>query len=402
MNHLPYNSILIHYGEIGLKGKNRGFFVDVLRDNLFLKFESYLSSLQIGYKYSYFYIKNISLSLNEFQNIASKITEVFGVANYAPAFILNRSKDDNSAIDDIKSKVNTIIKYYDDKINPSTTFAIAARRGDKNFHLNSKQLEILLGDYVFQSSSLKKVDLENPDITFYVDIYQDHIFVYTEKIQGPYGLPVGVTGKALSLLSGGIDSPVASYLSAKRGLEVDYIHFAVSKPENLKNDKIYKLYLQLKRYTISSRLFIAPYIHFNIAILDKRTDYELILFRRFMLKVAEKMGLHIGSQAIVTGDNLAQVASQTLSNIHTADKAVDMPVLRPLLTYDKNEIINLAKKIGTYDISLLPYKDCCSIISRHPRTKSDPEIISRIEDEIFTDYDSMIDKTINDIITIEE
>ncbi len=397
-----YNTILIHYGEIGLKGKNRNFFINALKNNIYFKLNKYLEHIKIHYIYGYFYIKNISLSQEDFNSVYNQTKEIFGIANISKGFLIERQDQDlKNLVQEIKEKINKIINYIKDQDTIPQSFAISAKRTDKSFGMRSKEIEIAMGDYVYENSPIKKINLSNPDITFYIDIYHDNVFIYADKSKGMGGLPVGVSGNALSLLSGGIDSPVASYLGAKRGLKTDYIHFTVSLPKKMQEDKIYKIYKELTKYSLKSKLFIVPYIHFNMEIIDKNTKYELILFRRFMLRVAEKLALQSNSQALITGDNLAQVASQTLSNIHTADSATNIPILRPLLTYDKNEIIETAKKIGTYELSIMPYKDCCSIVSKHPYTKSDPKIIEKIEKELFSDYEGMIEKTIKDMIVVE-
>jgi thiamine biosynthesis protein ThiI len=216
-------------------------------------------------------------------------------------------------------------------------------------------------------------------------------------------LPVSSAGRVLTLLSGGIDPPVAAWLMAKRGCRVDLIHFTAAslQLEEAQDYKVTLLARILNRYTLHSRLFLVPYTYFDLALMRTKVDYELVLFRRFMARVAEKLADRLKAQALVTGDNLSQVASQTLSNLASTSQAIAMPILRPLIGFDKEEIMSLARRIGTYDLSIEPYKDCCAIIARHPRTRSRHDRLAAIEARAFPDYDKLIEQTLADAVCVE-
>jgi thiamine biosynthesis protein ThiI len=205
------------------------------------------------------------------------------------------------------------------------------------------------------------------------------------------------------LLSGGIDSPAAAFLMAKRGCTVDFIHFTAEniRQENAHAYKVSKLAQTLSKYTMDSRLYLVPYTHFEFELFGHKIFYELMIFRRFMTRTAEVLAESISAQAIITGDNLAQVASQTLENLVANSRATAMPILRPLITYDKMEIVDLAKQIGTYTLSLKPYKDCCSIVAKNPKTSSEDSRLESLEDDIFDDYDEVIRQTLDEAIILE-
>jgi thiamine biosynthesis protein ThiI len=206
----------------------------------------------------------------------------------------------------------------------------------------------------------------------------------------------------LALLSGGIDSPVAAWLMAKRGCRVDFIHFTAvaMQPEEAQPYKVCRLAQRLSDYTLGSRLFLVPYTHFDLALMREPVDYNLVLFRRFMARVAEQLARRLNAQALATGDNLGQVASQTLSNLVSASRAVELPIFRPLLGYDKDEIMALAQQIGTYEMSIEPYKDCCALIAQHPRTRSQHERLAALEARVFPDYQKLIDQTLAEAVCL--
>lgn len=400
----PEQIIVIHYGEIGLKGENRHEFVTQLQYNISLR----LISENIRWK-----IKNLTDVLiceipphtpsSTIRKALTAISQVFGVAWLTVAIKIyhsNFSKETWERDWDLLSQ--TLITLAKEKFIPDATFAVRARRTYKALPFTSIEAERKLGSIILKNTPWEKVDLEKPTITFYVDFRKDELWLYTEKIEGVGGLPVGSAGRVLVLLSGGIDSPVAAWFMAKRGCYIDLLHFSVSfmNEEQLRNSKIGSLARRLANYTLGMRLFVVPYTYFDISVLNHPNEFHLVLFRRFMLRVAEKLAASIEASAIVTGDSLSQVASQTLSNLVTTDRAVEMPVFRPLIGMDKNEIINIAKKIGTYEISIQPYKDCCALISRKPKTRSSHERLVEIEREIFPDYPQLIEKTLNEAVTI--
>lgn len=401
INKISQKSIIIHYGEIGLKGKNQIDFINQLISNVELKLKDLSLDWAVTHPHGYINIE-IPANVNE-DNIIGKVLNevkiVFGIVWLAEVKVLG-TRGQGLGMEEIEKK---LLKIANDKFEPEKTFAIRAHRTDKSYPLNSHEIEVKIGKAVQDKTQWDKVDLDEPDQTFYIDIHKSATHFYTEKIKGLGGLPVGTAGRVLNLLSGGIDSPVASYLMAKRGAIVDCLHFAATHMQ-LKQAQDYlisKIVQQLSKYTLYSRLFIVPYTHFNLILLDKRVNYELVLFRRFMMRVAERLATQIKAQAIITGDNLAQVASQTLPNLVSTSQAVHIPIFRPLISYDKNETVSLAQEIKTFELSTQPYKDCCSLVSQNPKTISDHKTLTKLEQDILPNFQELIDKTLNEVVVLE-
>ncbi|HEV2390348.1 MAG TPA: THUMP domain-containing protein, partial [Nitrososphaerales archaeon] len=271
---------------------------------------------------------------------------------------------------------------------------------NKSYALTSQQMAVKLGEDLMKETGLG-VDLTNPQATLFVDILSDRILLHTSKERGPGGLPVGVTGKVVHLLSGGIDSPVAAWLMMKRGCDLTYVHFFVApSAEDIIQTKMSSLLKTLSRFGIGgARMVLVPFTDYQVATGDLRPEYEPVVFRHFMRIVAEKVARRVGAIAISTGDNLGQVASQTLYNIACIDAGASMPTLRPVLGYDKSEIVKLAQEIGTYGDSVADYKDCCSIVSRHPRTRMNVEAV--LEASLRYDFPALAEKTLSQAATMK-
>ena len=248
-----------------------------------------------------------------------------------------------------------------------------------------------------------QVNLKQPDVTFAVDIYSNGIYLYAEKIRASGGFPVGSAGHVLSLLSGGIDSPVAAYYLARRGCSIDLFHMAAShvQLQDIDQSLIARLACRLSHYTLRSRLYIVPYTHFDLALLDQQTRYGLILLRRFMTRTAAVLAQGVNAAALVAGDSLGQVASQTLENLVTNSAAVPMPILQPLIGFNKQEIIAVARMIGTYKLSTEPYKDCCALIGQNPKTRSYPDQLQRLEARLLPEYRQLIAATLADTVCLQ-
>lgn len=378
--------IIINHSEITLKGRNRPFFEKALADNI----RHVLGNITIQNLYGRFLVITTSTTSSTSRlnlEVVDKLHNIFGIANFS--FVTEIKTD----IDILRINLLRVLSK-----KSFTTFAVRMSRADKSLSFTSGQLTNEIGDDI-RTKLRKKVDLNKPDLTIFIDCYRDFFLFYFEKHEGPRGLPVGTSGKVLALLSGGIDSPVAAYLTAKRGCIVDLLHFhAYADNEYAKKSKIVGTRNLLNRYTLHSNLFLIPYTPFQLALLGIKTDNELILFRRFMLRVGEYMAEQYGYQALITGDNLGQVASQTIENLSVTEQAVTVPVFRPLLTYNKEEIIKLARTIDTYDLSTTPYKDCCSIIEKHPKTKS---ILEKVEtDEKMLPMRKLISETVNSSVKV--
>lgn len=361
-----FDCILIHYGELGLKGLNRPAFEKKLVENI-LKAIKGLESKKIRKIQG-----RIILELKENADLIKLeqlLMNVFGIAWFAFCFTTD------ATLESIKKLTKE--KY---KLKAGIRLKVSAKRADKTLPFTSMDVNRELGAYLVEKFNVR-VSLKNPQKEIFVELANGKAYVFDRKIKGLYGLPIGISGKVLHLLSGGIDSPVAAWLLMKRGCEVDFLHFhAFKKFDEEKNAKILKLAKILTQYSFKARIFFVPFYPFEAEAVEAPPKYRLILFRRFMVRVAEEIANQHGIKAIGSGENLAQVSSQTLENMAVVSRATSLPIFRPLLTYEKNEIVELAKKIGTFKISVTPYKDCCSIfLTKHPATKATPEKVEAYE-----------------------
>ena len=352
--------IICHYHEIALKGKNRKFFEEGLVENI-----------KKALPESCFeFVKRISgrilIKLNEKgfkkkKKIKESLKNVFGIANFCFADSCKQT------IGDIKTESLKILEEKKFK-----SFKISTKRSKKEFPLTSQEVNEKVGELIIERLN-KKVDLGKPGVTLFIEIVQDYAFLYLSKIEGLGGLPVGVSGKGAVLLSGGIDSPVAAFLAMKRGIRVVFIHFHSSPYTSRESiEKTENLAKILDRFQFGSKLYFVPFADIQKEILLKTPDkLRVILYRRFMLRIAEEIAKKEKASVLVTGESVGQVASQTLENIRAIAESVKIPVLRPLICQDKIEIIRKAKEIGTFDISILPHEDCCArFLPRHPATKA--------------------------------
>ncbi|MEM3448290.1 MAG: tRNA uracil 4-sulfurtransferase ThiI [Nitrososphaerota archaeon] len=352
--------IAIHYSEIALKGTNRKQYETKLIKNA----EKILNqNIKIKRRPGRLLIYLDDTDNQQTINIINKLKKVFGIKWIGEGYSIPK---------DIDSLKETAVKIAKQHIKPDETFRIKATRVDKSYSLTSLEIEREIGAEIIKQVGAR-VNLKNPQKTLYISILPSETIIIWNRHEGPGGLPVGTSGRVLSLFSGGIDSPVASWLMMKRGCRVDLLHFyALPSIEQVRISKIVSLFEVLKNYSPDLRLFLASFIPFMKASMSADPRIELPLFRRFILKVAEKLAMNIGALGIVTGDSLGQVASQTLDNLYSASVGISLPIYRPLIGMDKEEITELAKKIGTYSFSIMEYKDCCSILVRSPSTKCSP------------------------------
>jgi len=363
--------IVCHYHEIGLKGKNRNFFEKKLVENikLVLKPENF--------EWVKRFPGRIVIKLREEKKskaVKDKLSCVFGISYFAFA------KACKSKIKEIKKTALELIKE-----EKGITFRIETKRSDKNFPYSSQKVNEIVGEFILKNLKGKGVKLENPKITCFIEILPKISFLYLRKNKGPGGLPVTTSGKIISLLSGGIDSPVASYCLIKRGAKLVFVHFH-SYPYTTRSsiEKVEKIVKTLSKFQFSSKLYLVPFGEVQKEILLKiPARFRIILYRRTMFKIAEMIAKKEKAQALVTGESLGQVASQTLENIRAIDEAVKIPVFRPLIGKDKEEIIKIARQIGTYEISILPHQDCCTrFLPKHPETKASLKEIKKVEKDI--------------------
>ena len=361
-----FDCILIHYGELALKGLNRPTFEKKLVENIRKALE------EVEFRKIRKIHGRIILELSEKADLTKlehSLMKVFGIAWFAFCFTTDPTLESIKKLTAEKFKLKAGVKVK-----------VSAKRADKTLPFTSMDVNRQLGAYLVEKFNVH-VSLKNPEREIFVELADGKAYIFDRKIKGLYGLPVGISGKVLHLLSGGIDSPVAAWLLMKRGCEIDFLHFhAYQKFNKEKNAKILKLAKILAQYCFKSRIFFVPFYPFEAEAVEAPPKYRLILFRRFMVRVAEEIANQHGIKALGSGENLAQVSSQTLENMAVISNATSLPIFRPLLTYEKNEIVELAKKIGTFEISITPYKDCCSLfLTKHPTTKAIPEKVEAFE-----------------------
>jgi thiamine biosynthesis protein ThiI len=382
-----YNNISMSLGEIVLKGRNRGYFENKLNQSL---------KRVIDDKEIKIYRDRGKVFLDIDDNIdkmVRKISKVFGIVVVSPCVKIE------SDLEDIK---NTVVEYVNFKKESRNikTFKIKAKRADKTFPVKSMDLNNILGGEVLKNVEDIKVDVHNPDLIVNVDI-RSKTYIYSEKYQGGGGLPIGSNGKGLVLLSGGIDSPVAGYLMGRRGVKVDCISFHSYPYTSIRsNEKIKELSDILSVYTGPMKVYFVNILEIYRQIKEKCQEKNTtIIARRFMMKISEKIAQRDEYDCLVTGESLGQVASQTINSLRVIENSVDIPILRPLIGNDKTEIIDTARDIETYEISIQPYDDCCSIFSPdNPVTR--PNLDNILEDEKNLDVEKLVEETIENSIVI--
>ncbi|MCG8607391.1 tRNA 4-thiouridine(8) synthase ThiI [bacterium] len=363
----PRHCVIIHYSEIALKGNNRVFFERKLRGNI----KKALVNFEFG---------DIERLRGRFvihlrgdgdrRQISEKLRKVFGIAYFS--FGLAVEKD----LVQIKKTAWALIKEFE-----FDSFRIAARRAQKEYEFTSVEINQHVGAYV-QEKCGKRVDLRNPEATCYIEIAGPYALVYSQKVKGAGGLPVGVSEQAVSLLSSGIDSPVASYLMLKRGVRLIYAHFHSHPYTNrASQENVVRLVKLLSQYQFRSKIYLLPFIDIQKQIMASApADLRVLLYRRYMIRLAERIAAQEGASALITGENVGQVASQTLSNLRVVGEVTALPILRPLAGFDKEEIIQYARRIGTFEISTAPYEDCCSLfVPDNPHTKARPRMLAGAE-----------------------
>jgi thiamine biosynthesis protein ThiI len=365
--------LLVHYSEIALKGGKRSFFEKALARNLRRALGN--DSLEDVKRLPGRIVVHFKGTPDR-ERISEDLLRVFGVSWFVFA------KQTQGTYDDIE---RAVLLDLSDDIRAAGSFRVRAVRAFKEFPMDSIEINTRLGEAVVRNFGTK-VQLKKPALTIGVEVMKEKAYVYGNRSRGLGGLPVGTSGRVICLLSGGIDSPVAAWLAMKRGARVSYIHFhPFPDNEEAIRSKISEIINHLVPYSGKTRCMFVPTYAFSLSSLRTQASYDVVLFRRFMLRCAERVAEETGASALVTGESLGQVASQTLENMAVIHRASDMPVLMPLIAYDKQEVIEQAKRIGTYELSLKPYKDCCSIIAKHPETKAKVEVVNELEAKIDVD-----------------
>ena len=364
--------IYIKYGELTLKGKNRAQFIKVLVHNIKQILIQYQN---LTYCVGYDNLKIINLENYNLKQIIDDLKEVYGIAFICIAYQVDKE------LSEIQLACKEFINDYEQ------TFKIEARRSDKSFKYNSMEIKQMCAAYLLQNSPLLKVDVHRPQLLINIEIKYDCAIVYGHKIMGAKGLPVGINGKALVLLSGGIDSPVASRLIMKRGISIDFITFIT--PPHTSQKALDKTIALAKQITLDNKLTKANLYVCNFTKLQdeiahiSKESYRITLMRRYFMRISKRLAISVKANALVTGEALGQVASQTLNSMQTISSVLDnFLVLRPLIAYDKEEIISLAKRFNTYELSILPYDDSCSLFApKNPTTNPNVQTAAKLEEE---------------------
>lgn len=373
---------LVHYGELGLKGQNRPIFEKTLMRNIHAVLRD-LGEFEIRRFRSYILVETEASVPADV--IERRLSGVAGIAYFAPVAVVPQ---------EMAEIEETALRMAQEVITPETSFEVNARRSDKSFPVYSPEVNRRVGALIVEATGAP-VDLGNPDVTVHIQIYPKGVYIFARRIDGPGGLPVGTGGRVMALLSGGIDSPVAAHMMLRRGCDVTFLHFHMLRSsEDVRQSKVVKLARAVMApHRLSTVVYMAPVFPYQMAVLEHDSRVELVVFRRFILRVAAYLAREEErALALVTGDNLGQVASQTLKNLHVTARAVEMPVLRPLVAYDKQEIVALAKQIGTFELSIEPYKDPCSIQARRPATWAQMSEVRALEAAL--DMDAIMAETL--------
>lgn len=378
--------ILLKYGEISLKGLNRPVFEKKLMSNINRALAP-LGKFSVKRSQSTVYVEPLSDDI-DMEETVERLSKVFGIVNICPAVKCEKTME---AIE------KTTVAALNQMDLDGKTFKVEAKREDKQFPMNSPQICQHMGGVILKNTNGLTVDVHNPDILVQIEIRKE-AFIFTQKVSGAGGMPVGTAGKATLLLSGGIDSPVAGWMISKRGAALEAVHFH-SHPytSDRAKEKVIDLAKIISEYTGEIKLHIVPFTDIQLDIIDKcPKEYLTIIMRRLMMQIAERISIESGSQALITGESIGQVASQTMESLAVTDNAVNIPVFRPCIGMDKEEIVTISKKIDTYETSILPYEDCCTIfVPKHPKTKpSIPEIVEA--EKLLTDPEGMMNKAIEE------
>lgn len=383
---MEFKAFLIKYAEIGIKGKNRYLFEDALMKQIRHAIEP-VGAFEVRKESGRVFVE--AKEEYDFEEAVTALKRVFGITGICPVII-----EENKEWDNLVTVVKQYIKdAYPDK---NFTFKVHARRADKRYPKNSNEINADMGEQILNSFPETKVDVHNPEVMLHIEI-RSKVYLYSQVIAGPGGMPVGTNGRAMLLLSGGIDSPVAGYMISKRGVGIDatYFHAPPYTSERAKQ-KVVDLAKLVARYSGEIRLHVVNFTDIQLAIYEKCPHDELtIIMRRYMMKIAEHFAQENGDLALITGESIGQVASQTMHSLACTNEVCTMPVFRPCIGMDKQEIVDIAEKIDTYETSILPFEDCCTIfVAKHPVTKPNVKVIKRSEEKLNDIIDDLMKKAI--------
>ena len=379
--------ILVKDGELTLKGLNRRTFEDTLSATITRRLKPYGNFKQKRAQ-STLYIEPQNNNC-DLEGAMDTVGKIFGIAGYTRALVCEKNFD---------TICQSTTEYLKEELEQGISFKVEAKRADKHFPMKSPEICMELGGYILEKFPQCRVDVHNPQLTVYVEIRDFGAYIHKPQLKGAGGLPVGTAGRAAVLISGGIDSPVAAYTMAKRGLVLDAIHFASPPYTSARaEEKVITLLSKVAKYSGIIKLAIVPFTEIQEQIKDNcKEDYFTLIMRRFMMRIAQKIAAANGSLALITGESLGQVASQTLPAIASTDEVCTMPVFRPLIGSDKDEIVAISKKIDAFETSILPYEDCCTVFTPpHPHTKPKPGQCAEVESVL--PIDELINKALSGV-----
>lgn len=376
--------ILIKNGELVLKGLNRNTFEDILIKNMKKALKG-IGEFQFTKSQSTIMVEPLDDDI-DLDDAVDVLKKVFGIAALSRAVVAEKN------FDDIKKKT---LEYLDERLDEVSTFKVNAKRSDKKFEMKSPEICREMGACILSAHHHLKVDVHNPELTATVEVRDRFAFIHGDSIKGAGGMPVSTSGRGAILISGGIDSPVAAYMMAKRGIELVAVHFA-SPPftTELAEQKVMDLLRKVAAYSGPITTYVVHFTELQEAIRDKCPEvYFTIIMRRYMMKIAEKLAVHQKCSALITGESVGQVASQTIYALGCTDQATALPVFRPCIGMDKDEIIKISREIDTFETSILPYEDCCTVFTpKHPKTRPQIEDILKAEESL--DSEALIERAV--------
>ena len=405
---MEFQAFLIKYAEIGIKGKNRGVFEDALLHQMRVHLKHIDGDFRIVKEQGRIYLQTAHY---DFEEVVRAMQHVFGITKICPVVQVEDNGFENLA----KAVADYVEAVYGPNAEPvpgmelprsgrgPITFKVETRRPVKTYPMNSMEISAALGEAILDRADYMKVDVHSPMVQINVEIRQGFINIYSAEIPGAGGMPLGTNGKAMLLLSGGIDSPVAGYMISRRGVKLDatYFHAPPYTSERAK-EKVVTLAKKVAEYSGPIELHVVNFTDIQLAIYENCPHDELtIIMRRYMMRIAERIATETGSIGLITGESIGQVASQTMASMAVTNAPCTLPVYRPLIGFDKEDIVTLSKKIGTFETSIEPFEDCCPIfVAKHPVTKPNLHIIEASEKKLLPEIDEMVEKAIREAETI--
>jgi thiamine biosynthesis protein ThiI len=386
---MQYEHILIRYGELALKKRNRGDFESQLVRNIKKSLQAH-PNVQIERVYGRMYLV---LNGEPYEEVEEKLKKVFGIHSFSPTRFVQTFE--------LEAIQQAALEVIQDVEPAPRTFKVTVKRPNKQFPHRSQEMNHLLGGYILRNTENLKVDVHNPEIELKVEIRLEGVFISCRTVRGMGGLPTGSSGKAMLMLSGGIDSPVAGWMTMKRGVRIEGVHFhSYPFTSERAKQKVVDLARILSQYSGSMKLHIVPFTEIQTQIRQHCPEhYTITIMRRFMMRITERLAQKHGALAIATGESLGQVASQTMESMYTINHVINTPVLRPLVAMDKEEIMAISRQIGTYETSILPYEDCCTVfVPKSPVTRPKPEHAEKFERAL--DVERLVEEAVDAVESI--